>query len=249
MSEDARPLGGAGLYGKAPAHGDFLSHGLPRAFVGPWDGWLAGWLAGGRRWLGEAFEHRFMASPAWHFLLAPGLCGPQGWAGVMLPSVDKVGRCFPLTVALAVAGEDDMVRLLDEWPDGFGLMADAARDLAEGAAPFDAVLARLQELERSAPLPPPYCPPNRVLRVDGQARAWRVAIAEPVSAIVARDLLAAQFADAGCGHSLWWRAGRERPEASCILCRGLPAEAALPGFLDEAWSQAPWCAPAERGAP
>ena len=32
--------------------------------------------------------------------MLPGTAGEQGWAGVLMPSVDRVGRYFPLTIAL-----------------------------------------------------------------------------------------------------------------------------------------------------
>lgn len=244
MSGAARSVGRAGLYGKAPGHGDFLCRGLPGTFVAPWDNWLGGWLAYGRHEIGDAFERAFLTSPVWRFLLAPGLCGPQGWAGVLLPSHDKVGRCFPLTIALPVPVEDDMVRLLDEWAHGFSLMEEAGRALRDGNMPFEPVVARLHELERSAPLPPPYRPPNSTLRRGGEARARRVAVDELVSTILARDLLAAQFADAATPHSLWWRLREGSAEGSCIMCRGLPPEESVRGFLCDEWAEAPWCVPA-----
>ena len=30
--------------------------------------------------------------PIWRFVLLPGLIGSNGWAGVLMPSVDRVGR-------------------------------------------------------------------------------------------------------------------------------------------------------------
>jgi type VI secretion system protein ImpM len=37
------------------------------------------------------------------FWTAPGVLGPAAWGGVVMPSVDRVGRHFPLTVAQPVA--------------------------------------------------------------------------------------------------------------------------------------------------
>jgi type VI secretion system protein ImpM len=38
----------------------------------------------------------------WRFVLGPGVCGDPAWTGILVPSVDKVGRYFPLTFALEV---------------------------------------------------------------------------------------------------------------------------------------------------
>ncbi|WP_198373699.1 type VI secretion system-associated protein TagF, partial [Roseomonas rosulenta] len=94
---DPRPL--MGLYGKVPAHGDFVRRGLPSSFVTPWDSWLAAGIAAAREQLGAQWEGAWDSAPAWRFALPPGACGPDAVAGVMLPSQDQVGRRFPITLA------------------------------------------------------------------------------------------------------------------------------------------------------
>lgn len=39
-----------------------------------------------------------MSAPIWRFSAAAGLAGPDAVLGVMMPSVDRVGRQFPLTL-------------------------------------------------------------------------------------------------------------------------------------------------------
>jgi type VI secretion system protein ImpM len=89
----------AGLFGKLPDHRDFVRRSLPESFVGPWDAWLSAALAESRARLGTGWLAAFLEAPVWRFALAGGLCGPQGAAGVLAPSVDAVGRHFPLTLA------------------------------------------------------------------------------------------------------------------------------------------------------
>lgn len=91
-----------GFFGKVPSLGDFVSRRLPPAFLNPWDAWLQAGLQCSRERLDEQWLEAYLCSPIWHFALAAGVCGEQGWAGVMIPSVDRVGRYFPLTVAAAV---------------------------------------------------------------------------------------------------------------------------------------------------
>ena len=91
-----------GWYGKLPANGDFVTRRLPSSFIEPWDAWLNAMLQGSRERLGEAWRDAFLSAPAWRFVLAPGVVGQQGWAGVVVPSVDSVGRYFPITVASAL---------------------------------------------------------------------------------------------------------------------------------------------------
>ncbi|TQF77132.1 type VI secretion system-associated protein TagF [Elioraea sp. Yellowstone] len=89
----------AGLFGKLPDHRDFVRRSLPESFVGPWDEWLSAALAESRARLGAGWLAAFLEAPVWRFALAPGLCGPRGVAGVLAPSVDAVGRHFPITLA------------------------------------------------------------------------------------------------------------------------------------------------------
>ena len=91
-----------GLYGKLPAHGDFVRRGLPDGFVAGWDAWLQAGILAARDTLGEGFGPAWDAAPAWCFRLPAGACGRAAMAGVMLPSRDLVGRRFPLTLAAPV---------------------------------------------------------------------------------------------------------------------------------------------------
>ena len=95
------PAGGltAGFYGKLPARGDFVRIGLPRDFTDPWDAWLQDVLVGSRSLMGESWLPAFLEAPVWRFSLPAGMCGPAATLGLMLPSVDRAGRYFPLMFA------------------------------------------------------------------------------------------------------------------------------------------------------
>ena len=94
-----------GFYGKLPSHGDFLRRRVSDAFVDAWDAWLRECLAASRTALGARWLDVYLTSPAWRFVCAPGACGPAPVIGLLAPSVDQVGRYFPLT-------------LVAELPDG-----------------------------------------------------------------------------------------------------------------------------------
>lgn len=90
----------AGWHGKLPTLGDFATRRLDPGFVEVWDAWLSAGLAAMRaqpNWLDA-----YLASPSWRFLLMPGVLpgelGERAWAGVLMPSVDRVGRYYPLTL-------------------------------------------------------------------------------------------------------------------------------------------------------
>ena len=119
-----------GFFGKIPGNGDFVARRLPRAFTDPWDAWLQAGIADSQTRLGDAWLPVYLNSPIWRFALGAGVCGPQSWYGVMMPSVDRVSRCFPFTIAAGAGG---------------GAMASGA-----GGVPSAAWYAELEALALSA---------------------------------------------------------------------------------------------------
>ena len=93
-----------GVYGKMPAHGDFVRRNLPKSFVDPWDAWLAAGVEASRERMGLAWDEAWRRAPPWRFCLPPGACGPDPVTGVLATSEDSVGRRFPLTVAAVLPG-------------------------------------------------------------------------------------------------------------------------------------------------
>ncbi|MBW8270232.1 type VI secretion system-associated protein TagF [Caldovatus aquaticus] len=137
---DAAALTALGLYGKLPAHGDFVRRALPRSFVAPWDAWLQAGIAAARAALGAAWEEAWRDGPVWRFALPAGACGPEAVAGVLAPSADAVGRRFPLTLAAVFAAAEAAARAEEAWFDALERLAEAGR---AGDADADALAAAL----------------------------------------------------------------------------------------------------------
>ncbi len=143
-----RPIS-TGLFGKLPARGDFVRVGLPEDFVAAWDGWCRSMLAAARAALGEAWLEAWMQAPIWRFLLPAGACGGQAVLGVWLPSVDKVGRQFPLVMCA-------LAQLADDLLDGADWLAAAEAAGLDGVledTPHEALAARLRQPAADAALP------------------------------------------------------------------------------------------------
>lgn len=82
------------MIGKLPAHGDFIARGVFGGARDSVDAWLAQSGQAAREAFGEDWQDRFDLAPPWRFV-RPDANG--GWeAGAIAPSVDKVGRRFPL---------------------------------------------------------------------------------------------------------------------------------------------------------
>jgi type VI secretion system protein ImpM len=147
-----------GLFGKLPARGDFVRSGLPGSFVAPWDAWLQAALAASQVLLGEDWLPAWLEAPVWRFAFAPGLCGPASVVGTMLPSVDRVGRYFPLTLAALFAADA---------PPGNDGDAESWLDGAE-AAGFAALERDATQDDVAALLPPPPGTPP----IEAGSRWW-----------------------------------------------------------------------------
>ncbi|MET0855918.1 MAG: type VI secretion system-associated protein TagF [Telluria sp.] len=216
------PSPAAGFFGKVSSHGDFVARRLPPAFQDPWDAWLQAGVQASRKALGPGWLATYLSSPIWRFALGPGVCGPGGWAGVLMPSVDRVGRHFPLTLAAVGAAPLDQLTQYGAW---YARLEDLALStLTEGFSldSFDAELAAL------APPQPAAAPVHRpaVLALDPVQP-----LGDQLAAPTAR-LLAGIAAAALDGQSLWWTDGSARVAACLMVSRGLPSPEAFAGMLD-----------------
>jgi type VI secretion system protein ImpM len=139
----------SGFYGKLPARGDFVRGALPRDFTDHWDAWLNPAIAGSRQRMGEDWLPAFLEAPVWRFALSAGLCGNRSALGLMLPSVDRAGRYFPLTFAAlyddgGAPGDDPA------WLDGCEAAGRAALEQDAGPEQLGAMLGRLPEPREAA---------------------------------------------------------------------------------------------------
>ena len=141
-----------GWFGKLPGIGDFAHRRLPDAFRAQWDAWLQSGLLSLRERHEADWVERFLEGPLWFFVLGEQVVGPQPWLGVLMPSVDSVGRYFPFTIAVELdlshdmPGDEASARMRRWW----SLAARAALEGLEqdlDAAGFDAALARLFDTE------------------------------------------------------------------------------------------------------
>jgi type VI secretion system protein ImpM len=207
-----------GLFGKLPGHGDFLRRDLPDGFVQAFDSWLRESLATARERLGEAWLRYYLVAPAWRFALAEGICGPDAMAGVMIPSVDRVGRYFPFTLAAPVPPGTSPIAVQTGAEDWMARLESAAIAALDDTAPLDPLLARLAEIG-PAPQEPGTAPGPVRLALEGDGAQARLA-----------SLVATRFAQP---LALFWTvAGSGAVPPSVIVARSLPAPAAFPALLD-----------------
>lgn len=200
-------MGKLGFHGKLPSRGDFVQRELPAAFVQAWDEWLARGLAHAQARLGEDWLEIYLTSPLWRFALTPGLCGPDAVVGVMMPSVDRVGRYFPLTVAMTLPADADLAGLISGQYGWFAAVEEAMLATLEEGASFEGFEAAVAQLQ-----PPPF------LRLETQGPYALRAFAGD-----GPEALALALARLGCASgSFWWGAGSQRVAPGLRYAPGMP---------------------------
>lgn len=185
-----------GWFGKLPGMGDFAHRRLSESFREPWDRWLQHGLMQMRLRHDDWAAH-YLQGPVWFFVLAPGLAGEAAWVGLVMPSVDGVGRYFPMTVVaqaragIAALGGGAQAALAGWWRAASGAALEGL-DQDHDAGRFDAALAQHFQ--------------GATTHAQDEASADAAPVAWP-----------------GAGQSLWqtrFDGGGPR-----LLCAGLPREA------------------------
>ena len=234
-----------GFFGKLPSHGDFLRRRVSDAFVGVWDGWLQECLAASRAELGDRWLDIYLTSPAWRFVCAAGTCGPAPVAGVMVPSVDRVGRYFPLTLVAELPLDAPIISSAHRATPFF----DAAERLAIETLEsdhidfdkFDAELKQLGDRLEALRVKPAVVLVSAAAPLDDPAGGWQVPIASASELGAAFDqMLSDRLAAVYEPAVLWWTEGSARVQPSCLIVRGLPHPDGFASLLDGSWAERRW---------
>ncbi len=237
-----------GFAGKVPARGDFVHAGLPRDFADPWHDWQSSVIAGSRAIMGETWLEAFLEAPVWRFVLPAGLCGKRAAIGLIMPSVDKVGRYFPLTfAALPNAGMPDV------GTPGLGAPDLGAPDLgtpdlgAPGLGTPDLVISDLGDPGRAPGSGAPSMPAPWIGWLDAAEALGRAALDEDatperlmppecpeVQAVFGGPPTSSNTTSSGAASStmsFWWTDGGPRVEATRLSLPTLPDAARFASML------------------
>ena len=228
-----------GFFGKLPSHGDFIGRRVGSAFREAWDAWLQRCLAESQRQLGPRWLECYLTSPMWRFFLCDGVAGEASYAGVLLPSVDRVGRYFPLTVVAELPVELGA----SSFASGAAPWFNEVEQLCSGAlenpdfelGEFDAALAatsrRLAGLDQSCLVQP----------FPGRSTHWRWplrAVDNPGAALGGALMTTAQTTLRPL--TMWWTAGSDLVYPSVLVVRSLPNPQSFADLLAGTWEGGRW---------
>jgi type VI secretion system protein ImpM len=239
---EVAPARVAGLYGKLPARGDFVSRRLDSQFIEAWDAWLQRALSASREALGPRWLECFLSAPVWRFLVPAGMFSATGWVGLIVPSVDRVGRYFPLTIAAPVP--EDGIDAPSSLSNALGWLDSIEALALEALAPeldFDAFDRRLAELTPPADLAVVSSVSDDTVPLGGTRALFQVwPFAPEVADARLREFLQHGALGSRASAAAWMTRGGEAFAPSIALCGGLIPGGHFCAMLDGRWTEHAW---------
>ncbi|PHS00517.1 MAG: type VI secretion system-associated protein TagF [Oceanobacter sp.] len=217
-----------GLFGKLPAHGDFISRHLPSSFISVWDEWLQLAVSGSRELQGDAWLDNYLTSPIWRFALRSGAVNESAWVGILVPSVDSVGRYFPLTIALSLPASTNLFKYVAKKAVVFEALEAAALSTLQEQLDADQLMSLLEgqvaaiQIEASSDLA--VYEQGRVVS-GGDDDAERYA-----------GLLQHYFKGAA-SYSVWSASATANSPAATLVADGLPSVFQYGSMLNGYWAE------------
>lgn len=235
-----------GLYGKLPSHGDFLRRRTSDAFVSAWDAWLQDCMAASRTALGNRWLDVYLTSPVWRFAAEGGACGPVPVVGVVVPSVDRVGRYFPLTIVAELPAETRLPSpgaLAPFYAQAERLIIETLEAEYVDFEAFDQRVSQLADHLAFIGLPQPVVLDRSAVSIlDGDSVGyWQLPIgsAEQLGSVF-EQLLWQRLSASYSPLMVWWSDGSSVVEPSGLVVRGLPHPDTFAALLDGSWAQHRW---------
>ena len=233
----------AGFYGKLPCKGDFLQRRLSQEFVDAWDSWLQQCLVASREQLQARWLDFYLTSPVWRFAVAEGVCGSGAYAGVMVPSVDRVGRYFPFTLAVQLNTEDCLLDLASEAARRWFESAESLLLGALEAHDLDLSWFDEQVLALGAPLgeadTAEFSHLRAAIPTAGQPLPWQVPLQNVHSLQRAVNVFAVRELERTVRPlTLWWTDGSDAVVPCWLIDRGLPAPHGFAAMIAGRWQDA-----------
>jgi len=218
-----RPASSVGLYGKLPSHGDFIRRRLPADWISAWDPWLQTALSASREKLSERWLEYYLHSPFWRFAIDAGVCGEHPWTGVIMPSVDRVGRYFPLTTAALIPAGVNLFSLIEGAGTWYEEVEKAmVQVLDEQGATLDQLDNGLRRIRPPEALQQPPGNGPRVGTTDSIEVSVQLS-SETAEIRSTYPVLLQTLATEHLGaFSVWWTTGAEHVKRCIRVTSGLP---------------------------
>lgn len=240
MSEqlvEQHTTGKIACFGKIRAKGDFVSRNLDYQVQEYLDNWLQSAFSISQEQVGEDWLKHYLTSPIWRFIVSSKEMD-KDIVGFMMPSIDKVGRYYPLFM-LEVFDEgklcgdelncksfEELEELAMSTLDGceesaqfFEALNQSGFPLFHEQPPVSEILHRMTEHDD-------------VIEDDVMSYLWQ----KPSKfSSIKFDLGSVEGLK-----GIWWTEGSKTMEPSLMYCSGLPPVEGYSAMLDGDWERWGW---------
>ena len=232
----------SGFYGKVPSHSDFIRHNLPRSFIDPWDDWLQSAFAASKEQLKETWLETYLTSPIYRFVLTPGLCGKESHIGIVMPSVDKIGRYYPFVLSAKLDNSGNPFHFLKRYHEWFESAQKLALSTLEDTFDLDEFTRSLTPLDMFlTQIPSNMTDSTTEENTQGDVLLIRETLDSPDQLkSLYPTLLHKTLREVCHAYSLWWTTGSERIAPSLLISEGLPPASNSTAIFAGDWSKWGW---------
>lgn len=225
-------------YGKIPTLGDFVHRGLEQRQIETWDEWLQGCIAESRRSLGDDWLDFYLEAPVWYFAAGPGNLDQLTWIGVLIPSVDRVGRYFPFSIVREFGPRSPLeaMRRARAWYAEAERLALDCLDEQFQAVDLESRLEQLPEVDAGSSSSTPGLD---TAADDATGRVYLLGNSPSTNEVlsaIADDALLQLYP----GYSVWWTAGSSAVAPALLIASAMPDHAAFSAMLDGRFQDHGW---------
>lgn len=228
-----------GLLGKLPAHGDFVQRNLSAGFINIWDEWLQHFIAGTKEQLAENWLDIYLTSPLWRFVFSSGVVDENNWAGIMIPSVDRVGRYYPFSIVKKLPQSVNAFEFMQLQSDWFTDIESLALDALDGQITIDDLVDKLDDMEINS-----STNHSRLgFNMDSDSFQFDMPYEEKSISNIYSLLLDSVMTKTFQSYSIWQSTGSELVNPCLFSCQGLPDIQKMPAMMNGDWRNHQWQQP------
>lgn len=238
-----------GCFGKIRNCGDFISRHVPYAIEQSFTQWLEAGLVETKERFQQQWLDFFLTSPVWNFVIDKPDSAPV-IVGTMMPSMDKVGRYYPLIVVQTINQEGGLnVSLLEEVETLMLSTLDKGVEQEQFIQALDQLNENAETESRLKKQRQGHIPLSQLRAVFTEGNQQ---VTETVTKLLIDqnglmptenqmpNLYRHESEISGNLSSIWWTKGSEHMSPTVLLCQGFPPIAGIHATLDGDWNGSGW---------
>lgn len=228
-----------GVYGKLPHYGDFIHRNLPSSFMNTWDNWLQTFVASSQEKIGENWLDIYLTSPIWRYVLSAGVIDQNNWAGIVLPSVDQVGRYYPFSIAIPLPANINPCEFVASNTPWFEYIEELALQALDGQIDLEQLVENSEHEKLMIPMA--YSKSGQPSEISSLQVNLQFQEETPMNTY--SHLLDSLLVQTVQSYSVWSTIGSENIAPCLFTSQGLPTAERVCAMIDGQWAHWGWSQP------